>query len=239
MADTVGAPVKKSAAILMLTVIVPFGIGYYMSYLFRTVNAIISPQLVEDVGLTPGDLGLMTSAYFFTFAIVQLPLGIILDRYGPRRVQAALLIVAAMGASLFAFGSDAVTLAVGRGLIGIGVSGCLMAALKANVLWFPKEKIPLVNGIVFAFGTSGALSSTVPLEILVQSVDWRTVFWWLAGVSVLSSLLIFFLVPERPHAAKSAVAGQSAFAAQIADLKQVYASAFFWRLSLMVVLHNG
>lgn len=239
MADSTAPAVKKSVGILVMTVLVPFGIGYYMSYLFRTVNAIISPQLVADVGLTPGDLGLMTSAYFITFAVVQLPLGIILDRFGPRKVQAALLIVAALGASLFAFGNDAITLAIGRGLIGIGVSGCLMAALKANVLWFPKEKIPLVNGIIFAFGTFGALSTTVPLEILIQTVDWRTVFWWLSGISVLSAILIYTLVPEKTHTARPPVAGQSAFSAQVSDLKQVYGSAFFWRLSFMVFLHNG
>lgn len=239
MADNASAPIKKSVGVLVMTVLVPFGIGYYMSYLFRTVNAIISPQLVADVGLTPGDLGLMTSAYFITFAAVQLPLGIILDRFGPRKVQAALLIVAAVGACLFAIGNDAITLALGRGLIGIGVSGCLMAALKANVLWFPKEKIPLVNGIIFAFGTFGALSTTVPLEILIQTVDWRTVFWWLSGISVLSAVLIYTLVPEKTHTARVAVAGQSAFSAQISDLKQVYGSAFFWRLSFMVFLHNG
>lgn len=239
MADTDVSPVNKSATILVMTVLVPFGIGYYMSYLFRTVNAIISPQLVADVGLTPGDLGLMTSAYFITFAAVQLPLGIILDRFGPRKVQAALLIVAAMGASLFAFGNDAITLAIGRGLIGIGVSGCLMAALKANVLWFPKEKIPLVNGVIFAFGTFGALSTTVPLEVLIQTVDWRTVFWWLSGISVLSAILIYALVPEKVHTARTVEDGQSAFSAQLADLKAVYGSAFFWRLSFMVFLHNG
>lgn len=239
MADAAEAPLKKSVGILVMTVLVPFGIGYYMSYLFRTVNAIISPQLVADVGLTPSDLGLMTSAYFITFAVVQLPLGIILDRFGSRKVQTALLIVAALGASLFAIGNDAITLAVGRGLIGIGVSGCLMAALKANVLWFPREKIPLVNGIIFAFGTFGALSTTVPLELLIQTVDWRTVFWWLSGGSVLSAVLIFALVPEKTHTARAAVAGQSAFAAQLSDLKLVYGSAFFWRLSFMVFLHNG
>lgn len=239
MVESSASPVKKSVGILIMTVLVPFGIGYYLSYLFRTVNAIISPQLVADVGLTPGDLGLMTSAYFITFAVVQLPLGIILDRFGPRKVQAALLVVAALGASVFAFGNDAITLAIGRGLIGIGVSGCLMAALKANVLWFPKEKIPLVNGIIFAFGTFGALSTTVPLEILIQTVDWRTVFWWLSGISVLSAVLIYALVPEKTHTARPAVVGQSAFSAQISDLKQIYGSAFFWRLSFMVFLHNG
>jgi predicted MFS family arabinose efflux permease len=239
MSDLAATPRTRSVAVLCMTVLLPFGIGYYMSYLFRTVNAIISPQLVADVGLTPADLGLMTSAYFITFAAVQLPLGIILDRYGPRKVQAALLIVAAMGAALFAFGGDAITLAFGRGLVGIGVSGCLMAALKANVLWFPKEKIPLVNGIIFAFGTFGALSTTVPLEILIQTVDWQTVFWWLAGISVFSAILIFALVPERPQAARENAPGQSIVSGQIADLKKVYGSAFFWRLSLMVFLHNG
>ena len=242
MADQAATPVPpraKPVYVLVLTVLMPFGIGYYMSYLFRTVNAIISPQLVADVGLTPSALGFMTAAYFMTFAAVQLPLGIVLDKYGPRKVQAALLMVAAAGAALFAFGTDAATLIVGRGLIGLGVSACLMASLKANVLWFPKEKIPLVNGVIFAFGTIGALSTTVPLELLIQTVDWRTVFWWLTGISIVSGLLIFFVVPERPQAAVETAPGQSAFRAQIDDLKLVYGSAYFWRLSFMVFLHNG
>ncbi len=229
----------RPVAVLFLTVLLPFGVGYYMSYLFRTVNAIISPQLVREVGLTPADLGLMTSVYFVTFAAAQLPLGIVLDRFGPRRVQAALMIFAAIGAGLFAFGTDALTMVIGRGIVGLGVSGCLMAALKANVMWFPREKIPLVNGVTFAFGTIGALSTTVPLEMLTQVVDWRTVFWWLAGLSVLSGVLIWFAVPERPPELKAAAAGQSGFAAQIADLKQVYGNGFFWRISTMIFLHNG
>ena len=233
------APVAKPVYVLVLTVLMPFGIGYYLSYLFRTVNAIISPQLVADVGLTPSELGFMTAAYFMTFAAVQLPLGIVLDKYGPRKVQAALLMVAAAGAALFAIGTDAVTLIIGRGLIGLGVSACLMASLKTNVLWFPKEKIPLVNGVIFAFGTIGALSTTVPLELLIQTVDWRTVFWWLTGVSIFSGLLIMFVVPERPQGAVETAPGQSAFKAQMADLKLVYGSAYFWRLCFMVFLHNG
>ncbi len=229
----------RASAILFLTVLAPFGVGYYMSYLFRTVNAIISPQLVRDVGLTPADLGLMTSAYFVTFAAAQLPLGIILDRYGPRRVQSALMIVAAAGAALFAFGTDAVTMVIGRGIVGLGVSGCLMAALKANVMWFPREKIPVVNGLTFAFGTAGALSSTVPLELVIQVVEWRSVFWGLAVVSVFSGLLIWLAVPQRTPEARAATPGRTGVRAQLDDLGQVYGSAFFWRISTMIVLHNG
>ncbi len=116
------SPASRSLAVLLTVVLMPFGLGYYMSYLFRTVNGIISPQLVTDVGLTAADLGMMTSAYFITFAAVQLPLGIILDKYGPRKVQAALMMVAAVGAATFAFGTDAWTLVVGRALVGLGVS---------------------------------------------------------------------------------------------------------------------
>lgn len=232
-------PALRSVATLILTVLLPFGIGYYMSYVFRTVNAIIAPQLAGDVGLTPADLGLMTSAYFVTFAAAQLPLGIVLDRYGPRKVQAALLLIAGLGAALFAAGQEPITLAIARGIIGVGVSGCLMAALKANVMWFPREKIPMVNGVTFAFGTIGALSTTVPLELLIQVVDWRTVFWSLAGLCVVSCIVIYLAVPERPQAVRAAVAGQSAFSAQVAELKQIYGSSFFWRIAVMIFLHNG
>ena len=105
-------------------------------------------------------------------------------------------IITAAGALVFALGTDLLTLTIGRGLIGLGVSGCLMAALKANVIWFSKSKIPIVNGIIFAFGAAGALSTTVPLELLIREVDWRLVFFCLAGIAILSGLVIFFLVPE-------------------------------------------
>ena len=84
---------------LILSALLPFAIGYFMSYLLRAVNAVVAPDLVKDLGLSPGQLGLLTAAYLGAFALFQLPLGVLLDRYGPRKVQAALLTVAARAAS--------------------------------------------------------------------------------------------------------------------------------------------
>ncbi|NOQ52071.1 MAG: MFS transporter, partial [Desulfuromonadaceae bacterium] len=124
----------KSQSLAVTTLIrlfLPFGLGYFVSYLFRTVNAVIAPDLVADLGLTPADLGLLTSAYFLAFAAFQLPLGLLLDRFGPRRVESALLLFAAAGALLFARAESLLGLIVGRALIGLGVSACLMAAFKS------------------------------------------------------------------------------------------------------------
>ncbi len=123
---------------IVLTVLVPFGCGFYLSYLFRTVNAVISTDLQNEFGLDAEGLGFLTSTYFATFAVMQLVLGVLLDRYGPRRVQAALLVVAALGSALFAIGQDVATLAVARGLIGAGVSACGKAAKSPTGDWLPK-----------------------------------------------------------------------------------------------------
>ncbi|MEL6368866.1 MAG: MFS transporter, partial [Pseudomonadota bacterium] len=96
---------KPSLALIALALI-PFAFGYFLSYLFRAVNAVVAPDLVKELGLSASELGLLTSAYLFAFALFQLPLGILLDRYGARRVQAALVFVAAMGAGLFAIGES-------------------------------------------------------------------------------------------------------------------------------------
>ena len=115
---------------LWLRVFLPFAAGYYLSYLLRTVNAVIAPELTRELTLTAADLGLLTSAYLLAFAAFQIPLGLLLDRYGPRRVEAGLLLVAAAGTLLFAIGRSPFELTVARGLIGLGVSSCLMAAFK-------------------------------------------------------------------------------------------------------------
>src|SRR5690606_12096828 len=110
----------------------------------------------------------------------------------------------------------------------------LMAALKANVIWFPRERLPLVNGCTAAFGMLGALFSTVPVEFLLQFTSWRMIFGGLAVLALCCALVILLLVPEKESRAPS-----SGLRQQIDDLAEIYGSGFFWRISILVVIHNA
>jgi MFS family permease len=184
--------------LFLLRVFVPFALGYFLSYLYRTVNAVIAPDLVADLGLDPADLGLLTASYFLAFALFQLPLGVLLDRYGPRRVEALLLLFAAAGALLFASAETLQGVLVGRALIGLGVSACLMAAFKAFAQSFPPERLPLANGVQMVSGGLGALAATAPVEAALQFADWRGVFLVLGLFTILTAATIWLAVPEHP-----------------------------------------
>jgi predicted MFS family arabinose efflux permease len=218
---------------LLLVVFCPFAAGFYLSYFFRNVNAVISRDLARDFTLTSTDLGFLTATYLLAFAAFQLPLGVLLDRYGPRRVLAALLCVAGSGALVFALAQDLVTLSVGRALIGLGVSGCLMGAIKAFTLWFPLARLATLNGVYLAVGGLGGLSATAPAEAFLGAFGWRALFHALAAASVAVAVLIFLLVPEKALPGH----GQT-LRAQIAGFGRIFSSIVFWRIALpLVVCH--
>ena len=226
MSDVKNSP---SGARVIMVVFLPFGCGYYLSYLFRTINAVISENLIADLNLGPAALGLLTSIYLIAFASTQFPLGVALDRYGPRWVNAVLLMFAAAGAAIFAFAESFWLLLVGRALIGIGVSAALMSAFKANALWFPGDRIPLMNNLIGAFGAVGAITATRPVEMLLHIAEWRDIFAGLAVVTVLVSISVLLLVPEK----KITTSSQETFASQMAGYKNIFREPFFWRVTLM------
>ncbi len=215
----------------VVLVFLPFAGGYFLSYLFRSVNAVISGRLTDDLGLSATDLGLLTAAYFLTFAAFQVPLGMLLDRFGPRRVQSVLLLFAALGALIFAYGESRDTLLLGRALIGLGVAGGLMASFKAIVLWFPEARWPLVNGAFVAMGGLGAMAATQPVELAMHALSWREVFLVLAGLTVLVALTIRLVVPEREGGAARQTAKQ-----QLRGVAEVFRSGYFWALAPVTCL---
>ena len=227
-------PTQLSVTRLVVTVLGPFALGYLMSYLYRSVNAVVAPNLVQDIGLSAGQLGLLTSAYLFAFALFQLPLGLLLDRFGPRRVQAAVFSVGAAGSLLFAVGDSAVVLTLARAMIGLGFAGGLMAGFKAVVLWFPAERRALCNALIMSFGGLGQLAATVPVEIAVQMVGWRGVFVGLAGITIAVAAVILAVVPEKRSDLKVEPLGL-----QLAGLERVLRDKAFWRLAPLLAAAGG
>jgi MFS family permease len=223
---------QASRGRLILCVLLPFAAGYYLSYLFRSINALIAGDLTAELGLSAADLGLLTSAYFLMFAAVQLPCGVLLDRYGPRLVDSALLLIAAAGSLLFALAGSVWTLMFARALIGLGVAVGLMAGLKAIVLWFPPERVALVNGWYIMLGALGALSATAPAEILVQGVGWRGLFAVLAASTAAVALFILLIVPEKKPAPVAGSPPKISFFT-------IYRDARFWRIAPLAATGVG
>ena len=200
-----------------------FAAGYFLSYLYRTVNAVISPELTRELSLAPGSLGFLTSAYFLAFGAMQLPLGMLLDRFGPRRVEPALLAIAATGALLFALSDGLAGLTFARGVIGAGVAACLMAPLKGLAAWYPPERHASLSSWIMVAGGLGALAATAPLEFALRFFDWRQVFVALAALTLAVAAWQWVVVPDTQKPASAL-----GVTAQWAGVRRVFAHPRFW-----------
>lgn len=222
-----------TAARLFLRVFLPFAFVYFLSYIVRGVNAVIFPYLERDVGVTPADLGLLTSAFFLFFAACQPMLGVALDRYGPRRLQTALMAVAAFGAVLFALATSLPGLILARGLIGLGFAGGLMAAMKAITLWYPQQRWGLITGFHMMAGGAGSMAATVPVEWSLSILSWQGLFFWLAGISLLAGAWLFAAVPES-----APTGAHGSLRDQFRITRLILADAYYWRIQPLLCLQQ-
>ena len=224
-------PVRQLSGLeVVCFVFIPFALGHYLSSLLRNVNAVLAPDLLAAVALTPAQLGMLTSIFFFAFALIQLPVGMALDRYGPRRVQLALMSLAALGMLGFGTAHGFGQLMLARALMGLGLGGCFMSAVKALSLWVTAARLPSVHGYLIAVGGFGAASATVPVRLALHYTDWRGLFVDLAVVTLAVGLLIYLVTPSR--------AGSRAKAQAVVPLRQVYRDpAFQATVSLVLVPH--
>ena len=220
-------------ATLLLRVFLPFALAYFLSYIFRGVNAVIFPYLERDVGITAGDLGLLTSAFFLFFAGCQPVLGVMLDRYGPRKVQTVLLAMAGIGSALFGLSFSLGELVVARVLIGLGFAGGLMAAIKAITLWYPPERWGLITGFHMMAGGLGSMAATLPVQWSLSVMSWQGLFFWLAGFCLVTSAILFVVVPERgtPQA-------QGTLREQFRITGIVLTDGFFWRIQPLLTFQQ-
>lgn len=225
--------IKHTFLYLFLTIFIPFGLGHFVSYLFRTVNALIYVDLERELHLPASSLGLLTGVYFLTFAAAQIPLGVMLDRYGPRSVQAPMLLFAVLGSLIFSFSHTELGLIIGRGLIGLGVAGSLMSAIKACAIWLPVERLPLSTACLLSVGGLGAMASTTPLHELLKWISWREAFLILALLTLFVCVVIHLSVPRTYKPKHTTLAEMSK------AVGALYSSWVFWRLALYSVFAHA
>ena len=175
-------PIKKAVLIFFV-----FASGYFLSCLLRAITATLSPLLTDEFNLLAGDLGLLAGGYFLGFASMQIPLGYLLDRHGPKKIVSSFLLIAIIGTTAFALAQSFAGLIISRILIGVGVSACLMGPLTGYRIWFADEYQQRGNSWMLMIASSGFVFSTLPVQILLPIFGWR---WIFGGISFLIFIVI-------------------------------------------------
>jgi MFS family permease len=216
---------------LFLKVTLPLSALNLINQASRTVMAIIGPVLAVEFSLSASELGLLAACMFAAYAVAQLPEGVALDVLGPRRVQAALSVVAAAGFALFALADGLAGFALARVLIGIGVSAGLMAVLKANTQWFAPAQVANMSGIAGVIGALGSVLTTTPAQAALPTVGWRGVLWLLCAFSCVVALWIFVSVPDKRRDGPRANLRD-----ELAVMVAICRSPVFWRYGPVVAM---
>ena len=174
---------------------------FFFSFFYRTSPAVISPYLLRDFSLGAEKLGLLSSIFFFVFAVAQVPLGPALDFIGPRKVVSVLGTLGALGSLTFALAPSYDICLLGRGLMGLGMSCMYMGTLTIVANWYPPRQFATLTGIVSSLGNTGALTATLPLALLAGSLGWRGSFHVFAAVTFLLAVLAWVIIRDRPPGA--------------------------------------
>ena len=182
--------------------------AFTASQFYRTAPAVIGPELRSELALGPAELGLAAGAFFIAFSLMHVPIGVLLDRYGPRRVMAAMLALAGAGAVLFARAEGAAGLIAAQLLIGAGCSAMFVGGLVVVAQRFPPARFGGLAALLTSVSGIGMIVSGTPFAALSDSVGWRAAFLISAALSFLLAALVFRAVPRRGER-RTEAAGQS------------------------------
>src|SRR5512135_2720208 len=180
------APVPRTQHGFAATRRIIFGIalaGYVLSFFHRTAPAAIAGELTRAFAINGAVLGTIAATYFYVYTLLQIPVGVLADTMGPRRILAVGSLIAAAGSLAFALAPEWEVAAAGRTLVGVGVSVAFIALLKISAVWFPPNRFATLNGVTMFAGNLGAVIAGAPLAWLVTQMSWRAVFVALAALS--------------------------------------------------------
>lgn len=218
--------------------------AFVLSQFFRSAIAVIAPELSRQLSLSAGVLGVLSGAFFIASATMQIPVGVLLDRFGPRRVIPALLSVAFAGALVFASARGSGQLILGQLMIGVGCSGVFMGGFVAFSRWYPAERFATVTGFALATSNLGTLLSGTPLAAVVEAFGWRAAVYATAGIAAVLAVLVLVIVRDAPpghpyHARRpetlAATMGGVGQVLRTRALHPLIAVAFFAYASMMTV----
>ena len=168
-------------------------------FFHRLCPAVIALDIQSSFGISGTLLGVLGSAYFYSYALMQLPTGLLADSWGPRFTVAAFFVLAAIGSILMGAAPNLTVAVIGRVLVGIGVSTVFVCNFKLLSEWFSERRFVIMGGVFMAMGGVGALFSSAPLAWASNVLGWRMTLIGVGAVTLLMAVLVFLFVRDRPH----------------------------------------
>lgn len=221
---------KNTSGVLIVTALAA---SYVLSQFYRVSNAVIAPELMRDLSLSPEAMGAITGLFFLTFAAAQIPAGILLDRYGPRRTMSSMLLIAVIGAVIYAMADTATELSVGRALIGIGCAPGLMGAFVILGRWYPPERFATLASLVFIFGGMGQMVATTPLSLASDALGWRGAFLSIAVLTAIAAVFLYLILRDAPPGHTTRKSAPENIGTIARGLIAVFANRQLWHISAL------
>ena len=212
--------------------------AFMASQFFRVSNAVIAPELMRTLSISSEAMGVIAGAYFLAFGIMQIPTGMLLDRFGPRRTMSGLFVIAAAGSAVFAMAEGAFGLTIGRALIGVGCAAGLMGILVSISRWYPPERFAGLSGMVYVVGGAGVLFATTPLAAAAETVGWRGAFWAMAVITLGLAAMILAMVRDAPPGRELESARES-FGEMLAGVRAVAVNRQLWHVCAIQFVNYG
>ena len=172
---------------------------YLYEFILQVAPSVMAAPIMKTFGVSATGYGMISGFYFYAYAPMQLPAGILFDRYGPRKLMTIALLLCAVGSVFFALTASIYTAALGRFMIGFGSAFSFIGALVLLSRWFPPTHFAILAGIAQAMSSVGAMFGERPLAMFIAAVGWRDASFVLAGIGFILAILLWTFIRDYPH----------------------------------------
>lgn len=190
---------KKSSDFLKWSIWVLAAVFYFYEFVLRVSPSVMVPELMSSFGITASAVGVLSAFYLYAYAPMQLPVGVLMDRYGVKKVLSIASIICGVGALLFSAAGDLSVASLGRLLIGAGSSFAFIAMVYVTSHWFPPRKRAFLIGIANSIAMLGASAGSGPLTMVIKSVGWRESIAGFGVFGVLLGIAVFIIFRIDRH----------------------------------------